>query len=118
MVFWPVVDPLTFSLTMLLAPPVLIVIFEPVSHPYLWFFYNIGWYIPDVGWISLFRLHAWIFEGFLESLASLCDTTTRERICASLESLLEHLPGVIIFLYFFRDSGITCYVANSLYSSH
>ena len=53
MVFWLVVDPLTFASVVILAPPVLFSILVFVSHSNFWIFQHPGLEVPDTGWIYL-----------------------------------------------------------------
>ena len=57
-------------------------------------------------------------DDFLESYSIFWDTHNRASIWASLVSLVDHLPEVRRFVYFFSSMDITCSDVKSLSSYH
>ena len=53
MIFWLVMEPLAYIDAVILAPSILFIVVDILSHAPFWIFHNPGWEIPAVGWFSL-----------------------------------------------------------------
>ena len=115
MIFYLVAYPLDFASAVLFAPSMLFPIIDIVPHTPFWLFHNSGWesliYSGSPFIDSLLELSDFFFESSLIFLA----TPTRASICASFGSLVDYLPEVKMFLYFFKAVAFTYYVVYYLF---